>query len=73
MKELVSKLLSNKVVEARNVLDEKLINLVNEKLNQIKMRLAVEMFEEVGVEMSFEELDESTVQRSNVQKMGRTK
>ena len=73
MKDLVSKLLSNKVVEARSLLDVKIKGLIDEKINQIKMRLAVEMFEDTDVEMYFEELDESTVQRTNVQKMGRTK
>lgn len=73
MKDLVSKLLSNKVVEARNLLDAKIKGLIDEKINQIKMRLAVEMFEDTDVEMYFEELDEGTVQRTNVQKMGRTK
>lgn len=73
MKDLVSKLLSNKVVEARSLLDVKIKGLIDEKINQIKMRLAVEMFEDTDVEMYFEELDEGTVQRTNVQKMGRTK
>jgi len=59
MKELVSKLLSNNVVEARNLLDAKIVGLVNEKLSQIKLRLAAEMFEEVGVDVCFEDLDEA--------------
>jgi hypothetical protein len=70
MKDFVAKLLSNNVTAAKNILDERLKNLVNEKLDQIKMRLVTEMFEDIGVdvELEFEPLDEA-----NVQKMGRTK
>ena len=39
MKEFVAKLISNEAFEAKVILDERLKNLVNEKLNQIKMRL----------------------------------
>lgn len=70
MKEFVAKLLSSEALDAKAILDEKLKNLVNEKLNQIKMRLAMEMYEPLDVEVDFEveELDEA-----NVTKMGRTK
>jgi ribosomal protein S28E/S33 len=57
MKEFVSKLLSNKLVEARNILEDRIKDLVDEKLSQVKMRLSAEF-----------ELDEA-----NVLKMGRTK
>lgn len=59
MREFVSKLLSNNVVEARNILDGKIKKLVDEKVNQLKMRLTAELYEQ---------LDEG-----NVLKMGRTK
>jgi len=72
MKELVSKLLSDKIEEARNILDLKIKDLIEEKINQFKIQIATEMFGDTGVEMYFEETN-STVQRSNVQKMGRTK
>lgn len=65
MKGFVSNLLSNKVVEAKNDLNQRIHNLVNEKLGQVKMRLATEVFGDVEFE---EELTEA-----NVQKMGRTK
>lgn len=70
MKEFVAKLLSGESLDAKVILDEKLKNLVNEKLNQIKMRLAMEMYEPLDVEVDFEveELSEA-----NVTKMGRTK
>jgi len=72
MKELVSKLLNGDITEAQNLLDIRIKNLIDEKLDQIKMQLVTKMFEDTGVEMYFEEAN-STVQRSNVQKMGRTK
>jgi hypothetical protein len=72
MKEFVVKLLSKDALGAREALEEKIKNLVDEKLNQIKMRLAMEIYEDVGVEVDFveQELDEGV---SNVTKMGRTK
>jgi len=73
MKELVSKLLSNKVVEAKELLNVSIRNLVNEKLSQIKMRLVAEMYKDVNIEMYFKESTDNTVQKSNVQKIGRTK
>lgn len=65
MQEFVSKLLQNKIVEAKGVLNQRIGDLVTEKLNQIKIRLASEMYDDFEVE---EELSEA-----NVQKMGRTK
>ena len=59
MKGFVSKLLSNNVVEARNILGNRIKELVDEKVNQLKMRLTAELYEK---------LDEA-----NVLKMGRTK
>jgi len=65
MQEFVSKLLNNKIVEAKEVLNQRIQSLVNEKLNQIKMRLAAEMYDE---DVEFEEVNEG-----NIQRMGRTK
>ena len=59
MREFVSKLLSNNVVEARNILGNRIKELVDEKVNQLKVRLTAELYEQ---------LDEA-----NVLKMGRTK
>lgn len=55
----VSKLLSNNLVEARNEIENKLKNLVAEKLNQMKLRLTAEMYD--------------VVIEGNVLRMGRTK
>ena len=65
MKDFVSKLLQDKIVEAKEVLNQRIQGLVNEKLNQIKMRLAAEMY---GEDVEFEEVNEG-----NIQRMGRTK
>jgi hypothetical protein len=64
MKDFVSKLLNDKIVEAKAVLVQRIQDLVNEKVNQVKIRLANEMYDDV----EFEEVNEA-----NVQKMGRTK
>ena len=66
MKDFVSKLLQDKIVEAKEVLNQRIQDLVNEKVNQVKLRLAAEMYDDFEVEE--EELSEA-----NVQKMGRTK
>ena len=64
MKDFVAKLLDNKIVEAKAVLVQRINDLVSEKINQVKVRLASEMYDDV----EFEEVNEA-----NVQKMGRTK
>ena len=70
MKDLVAYAISDKSVELKERMNQRLTELVNEKINQLKMRLSQEMFGEVGVEVDFvdEELSEA-----NVTKMGRTK
>jgi hypothetical protein len=64
MKEFVSKLLGNNVVEARNILNVTLASLVQEKMSQVKMRLNAELYEEIGVDLDF-------VTEANVQRIGR--
>jgi hypothetical protein len=64
MKDFVSKLLQDKIVEAKEVLNQRIQDLVNERLNQVKLRITAEMFPDVEFE---EELAEG-----NIQKMGRT-
>jgi hypothetical protein len=66
MQGFISKLLQNKIVEAKEVLNQRIQDLVNEKVNQVKLRLAAEMYDDFEVEE--EELSEA-----NVQRMGRTK
>lgn len=69
MSGFVSRLLSNNLVEARNELDVKIRNLVEQKLNQIKLRVTAEIYEDIGVEVDFvDDLSEG-----NVLRMGRTK
>ena len=50
MKEFVAKLLSNEVVEAKELFIQRIDTLVNEKLNQVKMRFAVEIYPDVEIE-----------------------
>ena len=72
MSSFVSKLLSDRLTESKIDLDKTLRSLVQEKLNQLKIRIAAEMYEEVGLEVDFvvEELEESV---KNITKAGRTK
>ena len=65
MNDFVSKLLHDKIVEAKEVLNQRIQDLVNEKLNQVKLRIAAEIYDDFEVE---EEICEA-----NVQRMGRTK
>jgi hypothetical protein len=58
MKDFVSKLLAGSLVEARELLEDKLDELIEERLTEEKAKMALEMFD----------LDEG-----NVQKMGRMK
>ena len=58
MKNFVSKLLAGSLVEARELLENKLDELIEERLTEEKAKMALEMFD----------LDEG-----NVQKMGRMK
>jgi hypothetical protein len=58
MKDFVSKLLAGSLVEARELLEDKLDELIEERLTEEKAKMALEMFD----------LDEA-----NVQKMGRMK
>lgn len=69
MQDFVSKLLSNRLVEAKNELDSRIQSLVEQKLNQIKLRLATEIGNNIGVDVTLEEGSGM----SNVTKMGRTK
>lgn len=64
MKNFVSNLLSSKLVEAKDELDSRIKNLVNEKINQVKLRLCAEMSKKFGIDI---------VSEGNVLRMGRTK
>lgn len=60
MKDYVDSILSNKLAEAKKLLESRIQELVDQKLNQLKIKLASEM--------CGSQLDEA-----NVQRMGRTK
>jgi hypothetical protein len=66
MKDFVSKLLQDKIVEAKEVLGQRIQDLVNEKLTQVKLRITAEMYDDF-------EIEEEELSEANVQKMGRTK
>jgi hypothetical protein len=63
MNVFIDKLLNNQLVESKEVLDQYLNDLVDQKLNQMKLRLASEMFETSNMSEAVR----------NVMKIGRTK
>lgn len=71
MRNFVEKLLSGSNVNAREILEQKIRGLIDEKLNQIKVRMATEMYDDIGVEVDF--VTEDILDEANVQRMGRTK
>jgi hypothetical protein len=58
MKDFVSKLLAGSLVEARKMLEDKLDELIEERLTEEKAKLALEMFD---------------LEEGNIQRMGRMK
>ena len=58
MRDIVENILSNKLIDAQSLLEDKIYEILEDKLTEIKARIALEMFD----------LDEG-----NIQKMGRTK
>ena len=58
MKDFVSKLLAGNLVEARELLEDKLDQLIEERLTEEKAKLALEMFD---------------LEEGNIQRMGRMK
>ena len=59
----IDKLLNNQLVESKEVLDQYLNDLVDQKIDQIKLRLASEMFETSNISEAVR----------NIMKIGRTK
>lgn len=60
---LIDCILSGNLEKAREIMEERLEKIANQKLNELKKEIAKEEYENMGVE-----LDEA-----NIQKMGRTK
>jgi hypothetical protein len=58
MKDIVEKILSNKLIDAQSLLEDKIYEILEDKLTEIKARMALEMFD---------------LNEGNIQKMGRTK
>jgi hypothetical protein len=67
MKDFVSNLLSNSLNEAKESLNLRINDLIEEKINQVKLRIAADLYEEIGVDVCLEE------GIRNVLKTGRTK
>jgi hypothetical protein len=69
MKDFVSKLLSNHILEARNTLENRLEELIELKLEEAKLNLVEKIYGNVEHELFVE----STIGQSNVIKTGRTR
>ena len=63
MKNFIDALLSNNLIEAKRILDERLDELTDDALTDVKEDMALEMFD-----VDLDELEEG-----NIMKMGRTK
>jgi len=63
MKSFIDALLSNNLIEAKRILDERLDELADDALTDVKEDMALEMFD-----VDLDELEEG-----NIMKMGRTK
>jgi len=63
MKNFIDALLSNNLIEAKRILDERLDELTDDALTDVKEDMALEMFD-----IDLDELEEA-----NIMKMGRTK
>ena len=63
MKSFIDALLSNNLIEAKRILDERLDELTDDALTDVKEDMALEMFD-----IDLDELEEA-----NIMKMGRTK
>lgn len=67
MKDFVSKILSNQLNEAKEALENRIEELIDEKLDLLKQKIAADLYDEIGLEVRLEE------GIRNVLKTGRTK
>ena len=63
MKNFIDALLSNNLIEAKRILDERLDELTDDALTDVKEDMALEMFD----------VDLNELEEGNIMKMGRTK
>ena len=70
MREVIDSLLAQEYTDFKQLIENRLRDLVSEKLNQVKLRLVAELYdtEDAIFDYEIEELSEA-----NVQRMGRTK
>ena len=66
MRKLIHNILTGQLEDCKELLDQHMKNLIDEKLNQVKIRLTAEMYHEIGV-------DVDVISEANVMKTGRTK
>jgi hypothetical protein len=70
MKQFVSNIFLGNLVEAKQDLQERIDDLVTEKLDQVKVRLMEEIYGGIDAEVDFVE---NELSEGNIQRMGRTK
>jgi hypothetical protein len=76
MKDFVANILEGKLLESQENINNRINELLEQKLQQFKMQLATEMFGDIWQEIEEDDElyeDDESISESNIQKMGRTK
>jgi len=76
MKHFVANILEGKLVESKENINNRINELLEQKLQQFKMQLATEMFGDIWQEIEEDDElyeDDESISEANIQKMGRTK
>lgn len=76
MKDFVVNILEGKLLESQENINNRINELLEQKLQQFKMQLATEMFGDIWQEIEEDDElyeDDESISEANIQKMGRTK
>ncbi len=76
MKDFVTNILEGKLLESQENINNRINELLEQKLQQFKMQLATEMFGDIWQEIEEDDElyeDDESISEANIQKMGRTK
>lgn len=76
MKDFVANILEGKLLESQENINNRINELLEQKLQQFKMQLATEMFGDIWQEIEEDDElyeDDESISEANIQKMGRTK
>lgn len=76
MKDFVTNILEGKLLESQENINNRINELLEQKLQQFKVQLATEMFGDIWQEIEEDDElyeDDESISEANIQKMGRTK